>query len=487
MARRQQPTEPPRQDAWDHTPEPDIKWPGSASTEKVILGAILVGGAEQFDKASSIIAQEDMLIHQHQILWRALAQLRDRNEPIDAHTVGMELNATGKLPLIQDGLSWLLELMGGAVELPNIGAYCRKVKELSTRRRLMVTAQAMLVRAQDEAVPVDELILNATTTFADVQSAGGSDDEGKTPLQIVEAFSENIEEFLNPAFRKRGLKTGYRGLDEMLGGGLQDCELIILAARPGCGKSALMLNIAQFITMNPVNPLRADIFSLEMSAQAQIVRLLCGVGRVSNSKFRAGFLNADERYSLQSALKRIIDAPIVIHDTFKRTLNGLLSRMKNAVKKGSKLIALDYAQLMVTGGRSENRNQEIGEIGRALKLFTLDYGTPILLLSQIGRSAEKRPGGQMRAQLSDLKDSGTLEEHSDTVLSIFRPELYSKDRDDLKGVAELDILKQRNGEVGRIPLRFIGNLVRFENSAEAAEYSDSELEPEPVAPSMPLW
>jgi replicative DNA helicase len=261
----------------------------------------------------------------------------------------------------------------------------------------------------------------------------------------------------------------------MLGGGLQDHELIILAARPGCGKSALALNIAQFIAMSKTNPQRTDIFSLEMSAEALLVRALCGESRVSNSKFRSGYLNKDERYMLQMGLNRLVESPMRIHDQFKRTLGGLIGRMRSAVKGGSKLILIDYAQLLVTGKKTENRNLEIGEIGRSLKMFTLEYGTPIMLLSQVGRSAEKRQGSGQRPQLSDLKDSGTLEEHADTVMTIFRPELYSKDRADLKGVAELDILKQRNGECGRIPLRFIGQYIRFESAIDTTEYSDEEM------------
>lgn len=246
-----------------------------------------------------------------------------------------------------------------------------------------------------------------------------------------------------------------------------------------------MLNICQNISLHKLTPQRTDIFSLEMSGESLITRMLCAVSRVESHKFRTGFLGSSERRALQVGFDGILNAPLRIHDDFKKTLPGLVRRIRKAIKEGSKLIAIDYAQLMVTGGKTENRNLEIGEIGRTLKMITLELKTPILLLSQIGRSADKR-GGDQRPQLSDLKDSGTLEEHADTVLAIYREELVKRDRDDNKGLADIDILKQRNGPTGRVPLRFVHGWTKFENRAEDTAFPEEETgetEPPPIAPS----
>lgn len=249
--------------------------------------------------------------------------------------------------------------------------------------------------------------------------------------------------------------------------------------------SALALNIAQKIVLRRSEPKRVDFFSLEMSAASLVTRMVCGEARVSSSKFRAGYLSRDERAALQTALHFICESPLRIHDEFRRTLQALLARIKAARKNGSCLTIIDYIQLMVSGSKNENRNLEIGEMGRALKLSALDLNMPILILSQIGRGAEKRAGGGNRPQLSDLKDSGTLEENADTVMSIFREEFYQKDKDNLKGLAEVDILKQRNGELGRIPMRFLGQFIRFESRMEdgALPEVEDDAAPEPPPPA----
>lgn len=467
MARRQQPTEPPKQDAWDHTPEPEIKWPGSGPNEEMVLGAILVGGAEQFDKAAAIISQEDLLLQKHQICWRALVDLRERNDGLDVHSLGMELNSTGKLNLVEGGLSWIVSITAGVPDVPHLAGYCRRIKEASARRRLMVTAQAMLVRAQDEAVPVDELILNATTTFEDVQTVP-QDQQGRSPERIVDDFPGGIEAFLDPTQRRRGLPTGFAKFDEMTGG-LHGGELIILAARPSMGKTALALNIVQHLCLHPRQRRCAAVFSLEMTGSSLLTRMLCGSARVDQHKFRAGFLNAEERRKLQIGLTDIIDSRMILFDEPGQTVPDIARHVRRLVKdEGLHIVVIDYLQLLGSKGRNENRTQEVSAMSRGLKLLAAETKIPVVVLSQLNRSAETRPGNH-KPQLSDLRDSGSIEQDADVVAFIYREEVYKSDREDLKGLADLIIAKQRNGPIGTVSLRWLGHLTRFENRAEDLE------------------
>ena len=452
--------------------------PSAIEAEKFLLGSILLNDAV-YEQVAEALEPEDFSLESSRRIFARMHDLKARGEHIDRLTIYYELEKQGQTESV-GGMSALVSLDEGMPEMANLEAYCRAVKDKALLRKTIFAAQKIINQCLIGEDEPREIIAGAGTNFAALQLGAESDKEdGRSPEMIVRDFPGGPNAFLDPSSRKRGLPTGFRKLDDMLGGGLQDGELIILAARPSVGKSAAMLNICQRVTMHPTKPQRADVFSLEMSGQSLITRMLCAAARVDAHKFRLGFLNSSERGALQRSLYDITQAPLRIHDDFKKTLPALVRRIRHAHKEGSKLIALDYAQLMVTGGRTENRNLEIGEIGRTLKLIALELQIPVLLLSQIGRSAEKR-GGDMRPQLSDLKDSGTLEEHSDTVLSLYRPEIYAKDRDDVKGLADLDILKQRNGPVGRVPLRFLHQFTTFENRVE-----DTEFPEEPQSPPAP--
>lgn len=455
--------------------------PANLDAERFVLGSVLLNDIV-YDQVAEALEPDDFSLEKHRRILARMKDLHDRSERIDRVTIANELVRQGQLESV-DGLGYIVSLDDGLPEVANVESYIRIVKEKASIRKIIFHSQRTISNALQGEFSAAELA-SEQRSFADkIQVGAESDkDDGKTPESIILNFPGGTSAFLDPTLRKRGLATGFRKLDEMLGGGLQDGELIILAARPAVGKSACAVNICQYISLHPQHPERTDIFSLEMSGESLITRMLCAAARVDQHKFRAGFLNSQERGALQRALFKITESPLRIHDDFKKTLPGLVRRIRHAHKNGSKLIAIDYVQLMVTGGRTENRNLEIGEIGRALKLTALELQIPILLLSQIGRSAEKR-GGNMRPQLSDLKDSGTLEENADTVLALHRSELYSKDRDDLRGLADLDILKQRQGPCSRVPLRFVGAWTSFENRAEDTDFPEEpDAQPAPAAP-----
>lgn len=458
--------------------------PSSVDTERLILGAVMVDGAK-WEILSGVLAAQDFSLEKHRRLYSRMKDIFERGDRIDRVTLVNELQNQGQLESV-DGIQYVVGLDEGLPDIVNLADYCKIVLEKSHLRQLIFSAQQAIDRALEGIGAAKEIAQAHVHALETVQSGHQSEDDGKTVEQIIANYPGGPGVFLDPTLRRRGLATGFRKMDEMLGGGLQNGELIILAARPGAGKSALALNIAQNIVMRKNDPRRVDFFSLEMSASSLIMRAVCGQARVSNTKFRAGYLGREERGALQQSMAMLVDSPLRIHDEFRRTVQAILSRIKHAVKNGSALSVIDFVQLLVSGSKNENRNLEIGEIGRSLKLAALDLNVPILILSQIGRSAEKRAGGGNRPQLSDLKDSGTLEENADTVMTIFREELYSKDKEDLRGKADIDILKQRAGELGRIPMQFLGHFVRFESIVDGTgfpEEGEAESEPPPMAPA----
>ncbi len=281
-----------------------------------------------------------------------------------------------------------------------------------------------------------------------------------SPGEIIDEFQGGLNAFLDPGKRIRGLSTGFKRFDELTGG-LHPGELIILAARPSMGKTALALNIAQHAAVK-LNKTVA-VFSLEMSKEALLTRLLCAGGRVDAHRFRLGYLDSEERRRLQAAASELVEAPLYIDDTSGSHLMDMHAKLRRLkAERPLGLVVLDYLQLMSGRGRFENRVQEISALSRGLKLLAKELDVPMLVLSQLSRAPETRPGDH-RPMLSDLRESGSIEQDADVVAFIFREEVYKPDREDLKGQAELLLSKQRNGPTGKIELVFLHNLTKFEN------------------------
>jgi replicative DNA helicase len=248
-------------------------------------------------------------------------------------------------------------------------------------------------------------------------------------------------------------------------GGLHPGELVILAARPSMGKTALALNMAHHVATRLDKTVA--VFSLEMSQESLLTRMLCASARVDSRRFRVGYLQQDERNRLTESLNHLVQAKIYIDDTAGAHLMEMHAKLRRlqAETKQLDLVVVDYLQLMSGRGRFENRNQEISTISRGMKLLAKELNVPMLVLSQLSRAPETRQGDH-RPQLSDLRESGSIEQDADVVAFIFREEVYKRDREDLKGVAELILAKQRNGPVGKIDLVFLHHLTKFENRLE---------------------
>lgn len=280
------------------------------------------------------------------------------------------------------------------------------------------------------------------------------------PREIIEYCDGGVGAFLDPSKRAKGLETGFRRFDEMTLG-MHAGDLIILAARPAMGKTALALNIAANVASRGK---AVAIFSLEMSRESLLTRVVCACARVDQMKFRAGFLNRDERGRIMQAFNDICQMPLFIDDHAAADLKTVHAKLANLrARKGLDLVVIDYLQLMTVRAR-ENRNQEVNSLSRGLKLMAREFKVPFLVLSQLSRAPEQRPGNH-RPQLSDLRDSGGIEQDCDVCAFIFREEVYKPDRDDLKGLAELIVAKQRNGPVGTVKLTFLRELTKFENCA----------------------
>ena len=433
--------------------------PASVDTERFLLGSILLNEAFYLQVAGAL-DEKDFSLEKHRKIFGRMKDLYERGERIDRVTLADELIKQGQLEAV-DGLSYLVSLDEGLPEVANIDSYIRIVKDKATLRKLIFSAQGLIDRCLIGEEEPDEILASAEDNLLKLGEARSADQLIR-PDAVIEAFPGGISAFLDPSQRVRGISTGFTKFDEMTGG-LNGGELVILAARPSMGKTALALNVAQHVATHPQMGLPVALFSLEMSSSSLLTRLVCSQARVDMHKFRAGYLNQEERRKLQVSLATLTESPLFLDDTPGVNLMDIhakLRRMKS--QHGLSLVVIDYLQLMSSRGRSENRNQEVSAISRGLKLMAKDLDVPFLVLSQLSRAAETRPGDSI-PQMSDLRDSGSIEQDADLVLFIYREEVYKRDREDLKGLADLIVAKQRNGPIGKVPLRFLGQYTRFEN------------------------
>ncbi len=433
--------------------------PANLDAERYVLGSVLVDDTV-FIQIAGTLENEDFSLEKHRRIFMRMAELYARGERIDRVTVANELMKQNQLESI-DGLSYLVSLDDGLPTLANLDSYVRIVKDKSILRRIIFTSQKLInqcVLGEDEP---DRILAGAEENLLKLGEARAKDSL-LNPRQILDQFEGGLNTFLDPSKRIRGISTGYLKFDEMTGG-LHEGELFVLAARPAMGKTALALNIAQHVATSPTSPATVAVFSLEMSKESLLTRMVCASARVDQQKFRAGYLNQEERRRLQKAVGELVKAPLYIDDTAGANLMDIHAKLRRLqAEQGLGLVVIDYLQLMSGRGRFENRNAEISSISRGMKLLAKELKVPILALSQLSRAPETRPGDH-RPQISDLRESGSIEQDADLVAFIFREEVYKPDREDLKGLAELLLSKQRNGPTGRVNLVFLKEFTKFEN------------------------
>jgi replicative DNA helicase len=441
--------------------------PSNVDAERFVLGSILLDDSAFLDVAG-VLTPDEFCLDKHRKIFRRMAELHERGEKIDRVTIANELLKFNELESV-DGVTYLVSLDDGLPRIPNLDSYVKIIRDKATLRRIISASQMMMNRALLGEEEPDVILAGAEETL--IQLGESRMTQGlKTPEQIINDYEGGINAFLDPSRRIKGISTGFAKLDEMTGG-LHKGELIILAARPSMGKTAIALNIASHVAMK-LNE-KVAIFSLEMSGESLLTRMLCASAYVDSQRFRAGYLNQDERRKLAQASQKLVESPIFIDDTAGVNLMDMhakLRRMQNDQKLG--LVIVDYLQLMSARGRSENRNQEVSAISRGLKLMAKELDVPMMVLSQLSRAPETRVGDH-RPQLSDLRESGSIEQDADLVGFIFREEVYKRDRADLHGLAELIIAKQRNGPIGTVNLVYLHAMTKFENRAdEVGEVSE---------------
>ena len=433
--------------------------PVNLDAERFVLGAILMDDALYIQVAGSL-ESEDFSLEKHRRIFLRMGELYNRGERIDRVTVANELMKQNQLESV-DGVSYLVSLDEGLPALANLDSYVRIVKDKAVLRRIIFTSQKLIDRCIIGEEEPDQILASAEESLLKLGETRAQD-ALVSPQRILEDFDGGINAFLDPSKRIKGLSTGFLKLDEMTGG-LHAGELVILAARPSMGKTALALNIAQHVASQPNEKQTVAVFSLEMSRESLLTRMICAGARVDQQKFRAGYLNQDERRRLAKTASELVQAPLFIDDTsgtHMMDIHAKLRRLK--AEHGLSLVVIDYLQLMSGRGRYENRNQEISTISRGLKLLAKDLKVPMLVLSQLNRAPETRPGDH-RPQLSDLRESGSIEQDADLVAFIFREEVYKQEDERLKGLAELLVAKQRNGPTGKVNLVFLKEFTKFEN------------------------
>ena len=437
--------------------------PVSLDAERYDLGSVLLDDT-LFVEVASALEAEDFSLEKHRRIFLRMGELHARGERIDRLTVAEELMKHNQLEAC-DGVGYLVSLDDGLPQIQNLDSYTRIVKDKSLLRRVIYASQGLINRCLAGEEAPQEILANAEEILLKL---GESTAETSlfTPGDIIEEFQGGLNAFLDPGRRIQGLSTGFKRFDELTGG-LHPGELVILAGRPSMGKTALALNLAQYAAVKLKKTVA--VFSLEMSKEALLTRLLCSGARVDSHRFRLGYLDAEERRRLQAAASELVEAPLYIDDTSGSNLiemHAKLRRLKAERPLG--LVVLDYLQLMTGRGRFDNRVQEISALSRGLKLLAKELGVPMLVLSQLSRAPETRPGDH-RPQLSDLRESGSIEQDADVVAFIFREEVYKPDREDLRGQAELMLSKQRNGPTGKINLVFLHHLTKFENRVSDLE------------------
>jgi replicative DNA helicase len=435
--------------------------PANIDAERFILGSVMLDDS-RFIEIAGVIAHDDFAIEKHRRIFTRMSELHARGERIDRVTVANELLRFNELESV-DGLSYLVSLDDGLPRISNLDSYIKIVRDKATLRRIAMASQHLMNRALLAEEDPGAILAGAEETLLRLGEA--RTERGlMTPLEVIQNYQGGLNAFLDPSKRIKGISTGFTKFDEMTGG-LHSGELIILAARPSMGKTAFALNIAWHVATRLFQPVA--IFSLEMSQESLLTRMLCAAARVDSQRFRTGYLNEQERQKLRQAAHQMVEAPLYIDDTAGANLMDMHAKLRRLAQSGQKpaLVVVDYLQLMSARGRSENRNQEVSQMSRGLKLLSKELDCPFLVLSQLSRATETRQGDH-RPQLSDLRESGSIEQDADLVGFIFREEVYKRDREDLHGLAELILAKQRNGPIGKVDLVFLHAQTRFENRAE---------------------
>jgi len=447
--------------------------PNSVEAEQSVLGGLMLDN-RAFETVSERLQPEDFFRVQHRQIYKVICTLAEQEKPFDVLTLSDELKDIEELETA-GGLAYLSDLVESTPSAANIAAYADIVKEKALLRRLAEAATDIAEGAYANMGndPLD-MISDAEKRIAEVAEGGGKKDSGPEHVNpIMSRTLEKIEELFQMEDGLTGLTTGFDNLDERTNG-FQPADLVIIAGRPSMGKTTFAMNLCENALLGSDLPVL--VFSLEMPKEAILMRMYSSVGRIPSGKLRSGKLDEEDWPKLTSAFNMLKDKPLYIDDTPGLTPQEMRARCRRVYRENNNrlgLVMVDYLQLMQVAGKSEGRTQEISEISRSLKAIGKEFDCPVLALSQLNRSLEQRPN--KRPVMSDLRESGAIEQDADIIAFIYRDEVYNEDSPD-KGIGEIIIGKHRNGEIGTDRLAFIGKYTRFENLApgyfEGREFDD---------------
>jgi replicative DNA helicase len=443
--------------------------PQNLEAESSVLGGILLEN-DAVNIVLELLRPEDFYRESHRKVFRAMIELTDRSEPVDLITLSEYLKSRGELDAV-GGSAYLASLADFVPTAANIAYYARIVREKSILRSLIRTATEIATRGYEEQGNVEEFLDTAEKVIFDISeqkikaSFVAVGDMIKDTLKTVEKLYERKE-------MVTGVPTGYEDLDKLTAG-LQPSDLIIVAGRPSMGKTAFSLNIAANAAFAGVG---VAVFSLEMAKEQLVLRMLCSEARVNNSKVRSGYLAERDFPKLANAAGRLHEALIYIDDTPAISVLELRAKARRLVRDRTKkvgLIVIDYLQLMRGMGGASNREQEISEISRSLKALAKELAVPVIAISQLNRRVEDR--GDRRPMMSDLRESGAIEQDADVIMFIYRDEVYNQNSEQ-KGKAEIIVAKQRNGPIDTVELTFLNEFMRFENYTPRDEFDYEEAD-----------
>jgi len=435
--------------------------PQAIELEQAVLGALMIDN-ESLSDAIDSLKTEYFYAPKHQKIFEAITNLFNNTKPVDILTVSEELKRLDSLKDI-GGLVYISELTNNVASASNTEFHARIIAEKFIKRSLINISRKISNDAFDDAVDIFDLLNNAESELFTVTEGTLRKSYDKMS-SLIKGALENIEVLRNKEDGLSGIPTGFSNLDRVTSG-WQKSDLIICAARPGMGKTALALTMARNIAVDYETPI--GFFSLEMSSEQLVNRLIASEAELNASKLRKGDLADHEMVQLHEKIKQLSEAPIFIDDTPALTIFELRAKARRLVKNhGVKIIMIDYLQLMNSGSNSGNREQEISTISRSLKGIAKELKIPVVALSQVNRGVESRTGvGSKRPMLSDLRESGAIEQDADIVTFIYRPEYYKiyewDNGDDSRGQGELIIAKHRNGSLSNIRLKFIDEFAKF--------------------------
>jgi replicative DNA helicase len=436
--------------------------PHSIEAEQAVLGGLMLD-ASAWDNVADVVRAPDFYRPDHRAIFDAIGALAGNGKPCDAVTVSEQLNLIGELEAA-GGRDYLATLVRDTPTAANVRAYADIVRERSLLRQLISAGTDIAASVfNNEGETARELVDKAEQKVFEIAEAGFRGRDGAVAVRtLLPGLIDLIDEWHNNPDSMRGLPTGFADFDKITGG-LRPGDLIVVAGRPSMGKTTLAVNMAEYAAVNPSIRSSVAIFSMEMPSEQVLTRMLSSVGGVPLNSIRSGRISDEDWSRITSATSQLSEAKIFIDETPALTPTDLRARARRIKREhGLNLVVVDYMQLMQVPGTKENRATEIAEISRGLKALAKELAVPVIALSQLNRSVEQRE--HKKPVMSDLRESGAIEQDADMILLIYREEVYDKNTTK-KGIAEIDLAKHRNGEIGTFLLTFQGQYTRFVNYA----------------------